>query len=100
MSRLLKLVNDIHDRCQHYSVVPWLRYDDGSIDGRCEECGDVGFPIVDKAYEEWLVAEAEERRLANERWVRRSWLGKKWLSVTVQLRWRGRKLLRRLGVLS
>lgn len=42
--------------CAHPSIVESTRYPDGSIDGRCEACGEDGFPIRDVAYEEWMAS--------------------------------------------
>ena len=39
--------DDLQPGCTHQNVVPSKRYEDGSIDGRCEDCGakQEGFPI-------------------------------------------------------
>jgi len=46
--------------CRHAVVVPSRRYEDGSVDGRCEACGEEGFPIVDVGYEDFVRADAVE----------------------------------------
>jgi hypothetical protein len=45
------------DDCPHDNVVAHKTHDDGSIDGKCQDCGDEGFPIVDKSYEEFMDGE-------------------------------------------
>lgn len=42
--------------CAHQSVVP---YGDGK-DGRCEACGETGFPFVDEGYEKFVAAHERE----------------------------------------
>lgn len=48
--------------CPHEVIVEHSRDDDGSIWGRCEGCGEVGFAIRDVGYERWR--EAEEAAMA------------------------------------
>lgn len=43
--------------CAHERVEPSKTYEDGSIDGKCLDCGEDGFPIRDVAYEEFQKSE-------------------------------------------
>jgi len=49
--------------CLHANIVEAVRHPDGSIDGRCRDCGADGFPIRDVSWEEWnaTALEAQHR---------------------------------------
>lgn len=64
--------------CSHPNIVESKRHPDGSIDGRCADCGEDGFPLRDVAYEEWVASgEAPKCGTFEPRsnwWRFRSWL--------------------------
>ena len=54
--------DDLQPGCTHQNVVPSKWHEDGSIDGRCEDCGakQEGFPIRDVGMERLARADAVE----------------------------------------
>lgn len=59
-----KIHGDGEDQCRHRNVIPTVIYPDGSVDGRCVDCGTTGFPIRDVQYEIALLVVPEMCPLA------------------------------------